>query len=231
MEESIPSEQVALSPDKSLLAVQEQLPMSGRVHIYRLEPFARVRSLDEASLDYQLQVPSEIWSRNNNQLLAQMGPCGDSQRLMLFDLAVNVQQEIAVGRVMRFVLSPDAELIAYTSFGRFGHVASADRSMPGVLVSDDVAAPIAPRWSKDSRYVAFYFIRWRLRLLRMTPPDGLPVIAPAWAPDGSSFAILWGRDSISLRLCGASSLNACRSRQRDTLQDVHGLCPCNPWRP
>jgi DNA-binding CsgD family transcriptional regulator len=116
LEEAVPTNQVALSRDRSLLAVQERSLPSGGVAIYRLEPFSLLGTLDGASLGYQLEVPSEIWSGDSGQLLAQQGPCGDSQRLMLFDLAATIQKEIAVGRVMRFVLSPDSEWVAYTSF-------------------------------------------------------------------------------------------------------------------
>jgi DNA-binding CsgD family transcriptional regulator len=78
LEEAVPSDQVALSRDKSLLAVQEQPQSSGGVALYQLEPFSHMRTLDGASLGYQLQVPSEIWSGDSDQLLAQLGPCGDS---------------------------------------------------------------------------------------------------------------------------------------------------------
>ena len=155
LEESIPSDQVALSPDKTLLAVRESLPAPGRVPIYRLEPFSLLRTLEGASLGYQLAVPSEIWARDNSQLLAHTGACGDSQRLMLFDFTATTQREIAVGRVMRFVLSPDAKWVAYTFFGRDGYVVPSDGSAARRLVSEDVAAPVAPHWSADSRYVAF----------------------------------------------------------------------------
>lgn len=155
LEESVPSDQVALSPDKAMLAVQDSTAAPGRVKIYRLDPFARLKTLDDASLGYQLLVPSEIWSRDNSKLLAHSGPCGNSQRLMLFDLAATARREIAVGRVMRFVLSPNAEWVAYTFFGKLGYVVPVDRSTPARLVSDDVAAPMEPRWSLDSRYVAF----------------------------------------------------------------------------
>jgi Tol biopolymer transport system component len=108
-----------------------------------------------ASLGQDYFVPSDVWSRDGTRILATFDPCEDTERLVSFDLATGAQTELARGGFMRFVFSPDARWVAYTTFGTNAYVVSADgRSVPQ-LVSEDVAAPFTPTWSPDSRYAAF----------------------------------------------------------------------------
>jgi hypothetical protein len=155
-EHPVPSQQFALSPDHIRIAFQLGDDLKNlSIEIYTLDPFSHVTTLPGASLGQDYFVPSDVWSRDGARILATLDLCQDTERLVSFDLATGAQTELARGSFMRFVFSPDGRWVAYTAFGTSAFVVSADGASPPRLVSDDVAAPFTPAWSRDSRYAAF----------------------------------------------------------------------------
>ena len=158
LEETIESDQVALSPDGRRLAVQEGSPVQApnAVVVYELEPFGEVARFENASLGGQLAVPRSVWSADGARLLTSADTCLETERLVARDVLSGVETVVADNvPLMRFGFSPNAEWVAFTTFAKNGYAVSSDASSSPVLVSDDVIATVSPLWTSDSTTVAF----------------------------------------------------------------------------
>ena len=164
LEEPIPSDQIVLSADKSIMAVQERNETGTTtrgfpdyelaVKVYRLKPFKLIASLPGAAIGYQLEQPSR--PPDDMRVLAVMDLCvKDKTRLVAFNLKDGSQTELARGKIMQYVFSPDGRWVAYTTWPGDAYIVPTDGSLPPVLATRDIAPPTPPVWSRDSRNVSF----------------------------------------------------------------------------
>jgi hypothetical protein len=164
LEEPVPSDQIVISADNSTIGVQERLDKgTGRpgitaydynIKVYSLRPFRLVATLPGAAMGYQLEQPSQ--PPDDTRFLAVLDLCIDGKsRLVLFHLRDGSQTELARGKIMQYVFSPDGRWVAYTTWPGDAYVVPADGSAPPRLVTHDIAPPTPPVWSADSRYVSF----------------------------------------------------------------------------
>jgi hypothetical protein len=164
LEEPVPSDQIVLSADRSMVGVQERIEKdTGRpgitaydynIKVYSLRPFRLVATLPGAAMGYQLEQPSQ--PPDDTRFLAVLDLCIEGKsRLVLFHLRDGSQTELARGKIMQYVFSPDGRWVAYTTWPGDAYVVPADGSAPPRLVTHDIAPPTPPVWSADSRYVSF----------------------------------------------------------------------------
>jgi hypothetical protein len=164
LEEPVPSDQIVLSSDHSTVGVQERIDKgSGRpgfdayeynVKVYSLSPFKLIATLPGAALGYQLDQPSR--PPDDARFLAILDICvEDKSRLVAFNINDGTQDELARGKILQYVFSPDGRWVAFTTWPRNGYVIDADGSSPPRLVSDAISPFTPPAWSADSRYVSF----------------------------------------------------------------------------
>ena len=102
--------------------------------------------------------------------------------------------------VVRPVLSPDAETIAFTALGDLWLWRPGDRTLDNV--TDSPAAEQMPAWSNDGQQLAYITDRsgrtelWIYdigqRTHRHVPTAASSLSVPAWSPDGSEIAVFAG---------------------------------------
>ena len=164
LEEPVPSDQFVLSADRSMVGVQERIDRgTGRpgmtayeynVKVYSLRPFRLVATLPGAAMGYQLEQPSQ--PPDDARFLGIVDLCVEGKsRLVLFNIRDGSQTELARGKIMQYVFSPDGRWIAYTTWPGHGFVVPADASSLPRLVSEQIGPATPPAWSADSRYVSF----------------------------------------------------------------------------
>ncbi|HLF71594.1 MAG TPA: hypothetical protein VI759_05525 [Dehalococcoidia bacterium] len=154
VDETIAGPEHALSTDGTHLAAQARQPDFG-VFLYRLAPFQQLASIPGAVIGTQYSIASRIWSADNRRVLLVLDRCGASERLVSYGVNDGSQLLLARGGFFEHIFSPDGRWVAFTTQATNGYLVPSDASLAPRLVSDNVGATSTPKWSADSRYVAF----------------------------------------------------------------------------